>query len=458
MSRMAWPPGGAATGVDVVAAAALRARAAPCGTVWDRLAALVDWEAGPRAAMRVGLEPERDLLARLGDPHRRWRCVHVTGTKGKGSVCALVEAGLLHAGLRAGRYGSPHLEHLGERVSHGGRPLGDAALGRALERALAARDEAVREGTAARHATWFDVVTAAAFWSFAEARLDWVAVEVGLGGRDDSTNVVTPELSVITNVGLEHTEVLGSTVEAIARHKAGIVKPGRPVVTSLPADGAAGRVVAERARAVGSAVVSVDLAGTSGITAANVALARAALEGLGRRGGASARRKAALGAADLPDEVASACALPGRLELRSLTAAEQGAARQVVLDGAHVGFAITGVLDELQARWPRGRPVVVVALAADKNADDFIARLAGRASFVVCTELADGRRSWPCAALGALCAAHGVPHGHAPDAEQALEQALAVAQRGDWVLVTGSLHLIGPLRPRLARRSSIGKP
>ena len=198
----------------------------------SRLDALVDWEHRSRAAMRVDLEPVRDLLARLGDPHRRLRVVHVTGSKGKGSVCALIEAGLVHAGLRAGRYASPHLEHLNERVSLLGQPIADAALADALFTTLDALAAARNAGTRGGAATWFDAMTAAALLAFAEAGLEWAVVEVGLGGRLDSTNIVLPELAIITNIGLEHCDVLGATREAIAAEKAGIVKPERPLLTT----------------------------------------------------------------------------------------------------------------------------------------------------------------------------------------------------------------------------------
>lgn len=116
--------------------------------VWQRMQALVDWERADRARMRVDVGPELDLIQRLGSPHLRLRTVHVTGTKDKGSVCALIEAAMLNAGLQVGRYASPHLEHVSERISLLGRPIGDSALERALAHALAARDDAVAAGTA----------------------------------------------------------------------------------------------------------------------------------------------------------------------------------------------------------------------------------------------------------------------------------------------------------------------
>ncbi len=148
-----------------------------------RLDALTDWERRPRGAMRVGLEPMQDLVGRLGDPQKAFRSIHVAGTKGKGSVSALIEAALVRAGLKVGRYGSPHVEHVTERVSVDGRPVGDLTLAHGLECALDAYEAARAAMTPGAEATWFDLMTAAALVIFKQAGLDWVAVEVGIGGR-----------------------------------------------------------------------------------------------------------------------------------------------------------------------------------------------------------------------------------------------------------------------------------
>ena len=148
-----------------------------------RLDALTDWERRPRSTMRVGLEPMRDLAARLGDPQNSFRAIHVAGTKGKGSVSALIEAALAHAGLRVGRYASPHVERINERVSIQGHDVDEPALAGALDKALDAYEAARNASTAAANATWFDLLTAAAFLIFREAGVEWAVIEVGLGGR-----------------------------------------------------------------------------------------------------------------------------------------------------------------------------------------------------------------------------------------------------------------------------------
>lgn len=421
--------------------------AASRAPVQERLQSLVDWERVPRGAMRVDLAPQRDLLARLGQPHRQFRSVHVTGTKGKGSVCALIEAALLHAGWRAGRYASPHVEHITERICHGGQPLGSASFDTAVERALDARDAGLREGTDAARATWFDVLTAAAFWSFAEARLDWAVVEVGMGGMLDSTNVLEPDLAIITNVALEHVEVLGPTIERITWHKAGIIKPGRPVLTPLDGTAPAGRIIAERASAVGAPLEVLAGVQASAFVDQNRALARRALDLLGRQGHVSPARQAMLAAADLPDLVAERVRLPGRLEHRGLVTDERGHWTPVVLDGAHVGFALDAVLHELAWMSARdGLPVVLLALARDKPAADFVSRMAGRVHLVVCCELMDARGCWRASELAEQATQAGLRAVACADPVSALALAGNLAAGGNWVLVTGSLHLVGSLR------------
>ncbi|MDE1994898.1 MAG: bifunctional folylpolyglutamate synthase/dihydrofolate synthase, partial [Rhizobiaceae bacterium] len=222
--------------------------------------------------MRVGLEPMLDLMQRLGNPHQSFRSIHVAGTKGKGSVSALTEAALLAAGWRVGRYGSPHVEHISERISIGGRPIGDAQLVDALSRALDAYEAAARDATAGKDATWFDILTTSAFLAFRTAGLEWAVVEVGIGGRLDSTNVVDAEVAVVTNIELEHTEILGSTREAIAAEKVGILKPGAVLVTSLPASDVAGRVLQARADALGCSVRRADFTAATTIADRNAGL------------------------------------------------------------------------------------------------------------------------------------------------------------------------------------------
>lgn len=182
-----------------------------------------------RFGMKPGLETIRALMARLGDPQDALRVVHVAGTNGKGATCAILDAILRAAGLRVARYTSPHLVSLNERFFLDGAPVSDGALSAAAEKVFPAV-EALEAQTGAE-VTFFECLTALAFVLFREARPDVVVLETGLGGRLDATNVVARVLlSVITRIGLDHCDWLGTTHAAIAEEKAGIVKPGRPVV------------------------------------------------------------------------------------------------------------------------------------------------------------------------------------------------------------------------------------
>jgi dihydrofolate synthase / folylpolyglutamate synthase len=420
----------------------------------QRMAALVDWERLARQVMVVDGAPVDDLLTRLGRPHQRWRSVHVAGSKGKGSVCALVAAGLQGAGWRTGAYLSPHVHRIHERVLIDGQPIGDGELARALTAALDARDRAQAEGTAGGAASWFDVMTAAAFDALAVAGVDWAVVEVGLGGRDDSTNAVQPELAVITNIGLEHTEVLGHTLAQVAAAKAGIVKAGAGLVTAVPADSEAGHVIAEAARRVAVAPQWVPVPPGGSPATTNLALAHAALRALGARGHPSLTRATPLGDDDLPPDRAARVQLPGRLQ--RLTLAD---GTPLVVDGAHVDFALAAVLDALREQADlTASPVVLLALGADKDAQAMLAVLATRARHVVCVPLSGGRACWSADALAARALQAGLAAEAAPTAQAGLQRCLAQTQKqahGGWILATGSLHLAAALAeavPALAGR------
>ncbi|MDX2179633.1 MAG: folylpolyglutamate synthase/dihydrofolate synthase family protein [Bryobacteraceae bacterium] len=174
--------------------------------------------------LHLGLERMHEIAARLGNPERSLKFVHVAGTNGKGSVCAMIESGLRGAGHSTGLYTSPHLVSPTERIQIEGEPVSEAEFARAFN----VVHEAARGME--QHPTYFETVTAMALFLFAERRVDWVVWEVGLGGRLDATNIVTPALCVITPISLDHQSYLGDTVSKIATEKAGILKPGVPAV------------------------------------------------------------------------------------------------------------------------------------------------------------------------------------------------------------------------------------
>lgn len=391
---------------------------APLTAALARLDARIDWERRDRGALRPGLGPIEALVAALGFPERAYRTVHIAGTKGKGSVAALVAAALEgHVGV----YGSPHVSRVQERIRLDGREVEDGLLARSLNAAL---DQATPA------ATWFDVMTAAAFVAFRESGVDWGVVEVGLGGRLDSTNVVAPAACAITSIDLEHTDVLGDTRAAIAGEKAGILKPGVPCVTGVEPGSEAGEVIAARARELGCPLTWAPTGGT--LVERNLATARALLDLLG------------VPSTRLDDpQVRAAATLPGRLERARLGPIP------VVLDGAHVPSSLRAVLEDLAGDPALSGPcVAVLSVGRDKDARGLLKALAARVDRVHCTSV--GERQWSPQELQALAAAEGLDAAADDSPGGAVASATAGLAPGGWVLVTGSLHLVGAVRGGLS--------
>jgi len=197
--------------------------------------------------IRPGLDRIQALLEALGHPEKSLVCIHVAGTNGKGSVCATIESVLRAGGCRTGLYTSPHLVRFNERIRVNGRSVTDEHLARLLARVEPIADQLDRSPGAPRPCTFFELTTAMAFEHFRDEHIDVAVLETGMGGRLDATNVVLPAVAAICDIGLDHQPYLGSTIEAIAAEKAGIIKPGRPVVMSVQAPEARA-VIEETAR------------------------------------------------------------------------------------------------------------------------------------------------------------------------------------------------------------------
>jgi dihydrofolate synthase/folylpolyglutamate synthase len=196
-----------------------------------------------RFGMKLGLEPMRELAAALGDPQKKLRFIHLAGTNGKGSTAAFCEACLRAAGYRVGLYTSPHLVSVRERIQIDRHPISDVdfaeGMGVVREVVDVQKDHEV---------TFFELMTALALWYFARQKVDWIVWETGLGGRLDATNIVEPEICIITNIGLDHQQYLGQSLREIAGEKAGIIKPKIPVISAVDL-GEAADVICEQARA-----------------------------------------------------------------------------------------------------------------------------------------------------------------------------------------------------------------
>ncbi len=414
-----------------------------------RLDELVNWERADRAGgMEHSLAPIRDILARLGEPSRRWRSVHVAGTKGKGSVCALVAEGLCRAGLRTGVYASPHVERVTERVRVNGAEVSEEELTAVLGEVWGARQAALEVAGAGAAATWFDLVTAAAFLVLCRARVAWGVIECGIGGRLDSTNVLTSDVAVLTNLDLEHTSTLGTTLAAIAAEKGAILAPGRVLVTAAEQPEALavleGIVRERRGR-----LVRVNAQGS--FAQRNRAVAATVLDELGAGGDRTAAGEPLSGAL-LDDDACRAARLPARAERFLLEG------RAVVLDAAHVASSVEGLLDELEGDEALGgRPQVVLALGRDKDSGAVLKALRGRVDRCFVTSTSCGPLLAACE-LTAAAAAAGLDAEACDLPRQALDRARAAIGDQGWILVIGSFYLAGELRVLLSGQCSQPDP
>jgi dihydrofolate synthase/folylpolyglutamate synthase len=444
------------------------------------LAECVDLEKVRQQALtpdQFRLDRMRAMLDRLGDPHRALRCVHVAGTKGKGSTCEMTASCLEACGYAVGLYTSPHLVDVRERIRVNRRMIPYAAFAAALNR--------VREAAAAvapRHgpATYFEHLTAMAFLHFAEEAVDVAVVEVGVGGRLDSTNVITPEVAAVTSISLDHTALLGGTVEQIAREKAGIFKPGIPAIT-IDQKPEVVRTLREVAQQVGAPfrVVGGDAEGDVDFSVRFVAAGgrrpqarvclntpRCAFEHLPvpLLGEHQARNCGlALGIIDALVERGLQCppsavsdglartALPGRLE-------QVGVEPRIFLDGAHNEDSMACLVRALGACVDYDSLVVVFGCCADKDVNGMLRQLAQGADKVIFTRAAgtpraarpdDLARRFNDLSSGKMCLT-------APDLAAALAMAVKGVGRGDLVCVTGSLYLVGEARKLLGGRRGGG--
>ena len=387
--------------------------------------------------MKFGLENMSKLMTALGNPQHRYPSVLVAGTNGKGSVTAMADTALRAAGYRSARYTSPHLERLEERFVIDGREVAPADLDRAVARVKESVEALLAAGELAGSPTFFECATAAAFRLFASAGLDIAVIEVGLGGRLDATNVIEPLVCAITTIDLDHQAQLGSTIQAIAREKAGIIKPGVPVVIGRLAPDA-DAVIESEARRIGAPLVrahdatavpsdaTLALAGDYQRDNATVALALLdALRPYGFSISAEARRQAL-----------ETVSWPGRLERFRYRDCD------VLLDAAHNPAGARALADHLRESGWAGAALVFGAMA-DKDVPGMLSALAPVAGTIICTT-APSRRAATAADLAAAARkAAEVPVEIVEDPSAALERACAVSPR---VVAAGSVFLIGPLR------------
>ena len=436
---------------------------------WSAVRAL---EERGRFGVRLGLGRTRALLAALDHPERAIRGALVAGTNGKGSVLALADSALRAAGYRVGSTPKPHLVSYRERIQVDGRPIDPADFSRLAERVLGLSDAVARRYG---EPTEFELLTAIVFARFAEVRPDVALVEVGLGGRLDATHAWDGGVAALTNVALDHTDRLGTTVTAIAREKAAIIERGDLAVTGADGDGLA--VIRRRARRMGVPLVEVGPAplvgwDRDGIEVELARLGRTRVSLRGRHQAANvAIADALLDALEVAGIVATPAAArrtgyatavwPGRLELVSAHG------RDILLDGAHnpAGAAALAVaLDDLRPFLADGPLTLLTASMADKDVDGIAAALLGSGAMegatIVCTSLGLARamdaaelatrwrRQRPTATVLVE-----------PDPVAALDRILSGSSTATGtIVICGSLYLVGAARERLVDDPSLRDP
>ena len=397
---------------------------------------------------RPGLSRTRTLLAALGNPHKQLKFIHVAGTNGKGSTAAMLDSCLRAAGYHTGLFTSPFINRFNERIQVDGQPIGDEELEQLVERIRPAAD------AMAEVPTEFEVITALGMLYFAQKHCDIVVLEVGLGGELDSTNVIDPpECAVITALGMDHVKELGPTLADIARAKAGIIKPGSPVVSYGGAP-EADRVIAAAAEAQGAPLTVVDFdrlrVGEGSLEALhfdfdglenltlplvgsyqprNAAVAITALRVLRGRGW------------QIPDEAIrqglANVRWPGRFEVLR-------ADPVFLLDGSHNAHGMRATVESLKARLPGQKFVFLLSIMADKDVDEMLDLLLPLADQFV-TVTAHTPRALPAEELASRIAQRGGRAEAAGSISEGVRRAIALAGEGP-VCALGTLYFSGEVR------------
>ena len=394
--------------------------------------------------IKLGLDNIRAILAALDHPERAWRSIHIAGTNGKGSVAAMVERGLRASGLKTGRYTSPHLDVVEERVAINGEAVERQTFAAATAVVFAAVDKATRNGTLTVVPTFFEVSTAAAFEVFRQFKVDVAVVEVGLGGRFDATNVLSPDVTAITSIAFDHERHLGTTLSQIAFEKAGIAKPNTPLVIGrLP--GEAARRIATVAASVGAPLIDAHAAATDRSypplklalpgrhQLENAAVAVAILEAWSARISLVPTSAIVTGLTD--------CRWPARLEWLRMPGGGE-----LLIDAAHNPAGAEALATYLEDTGEPPLPIVL-AVMADKDLIGMVTPLLRVASAFVATTVPNSRARTAVGLADTLrVLAPSLPVDAEPEPQAAVASALSRSQRA---VAAGSIYLIGPLRARL---------
>ena len=410
------------------------------------------------------LDRMRNLLRRMDNPQEEFKCVHVAGTKGKGSTCAMIASMLRACGYRVGLYTSPHLIDVRERIQVNGEMIPHADFARIVRsiEPLVARIKPTP--------TYFDVLTAVAFKHFAEQKVDIAVLETGLGGRLDSTNVVNPEVVAITSISMDHMAQLGNTLAKIAAEKAGIFKPGVPAVTVMQ-DPEVESVLKAHAERTGCSLdvtgksiefsyrfeatrmqgphnrvclttptsrfehLAVPLMGEH--QALNCGLALAVIDKLKSRGFAISDAHAMEGLART--------SLPGRMELVCESP-------KVLVDGAHNAASLDTLMRAVGQYIPYDSMIVIFGCCGDKDIPGMLAKITGGADKAIFTAVKSIRTADPEELAAQYTELYGKMAQVARNLDEALEIAYRAVTKEDLICITGSFYLVGEAKELLARK------
>ena len=430
----------------------------------DRLMSLVDHERtshpGPRQKVIYDLSRVQALLALLGNPQTAARSIHVAGTKGKGSTAALCDAALHAAGYKTGFYSSPHLHSFRERIRIDTQPISEPGFAGLVEE-LWPHQQSISDDSPLGPVTLFEFMTAMAFQGFSKAKVDFQTIEVGLGGRLDATNVLHPDVCVITSISLDHAAILGDSLGKIAGEKAGIIKPGAPVVVA-PQPPEAADVIEDVCRRLDARPIHVGRDVTWERQSAGLEAQRFRVQG---RLGRYELTMPLLGSYQLENAAAAVGALEVLTELGyriSPEAIQQGFAGVswpcrmevlsrsplVVADGAHNLYSMDSLLDSLPRYLDYERLILAAGFSRDKNVGDMVQSLASASPTVFATRSRHPRSMSP-DAVAVLFGDQGVQATATAGTSDALDRALAAAGERDLVLATGSLFVAAEAREKM---------
>lgn len=387
---------------------------------------------------RMSLDPMRALVEKLGNPQRSFRSIHVTGSYGKGSTCHFLSVLLRRLGFKVGVYSSPHLERITERIQVNGKEI--------AEDDFASICGSLTDFAEGSKASYFDLLTAAAFLHFQREKVDWAIVEVGLGGRLDSTNILFPKLSIITSIGSDHSDVLGKTTAEKAREKGGIVKPAVALLCAV--ENKSANVVLENiCKERNSPLLRVPsdfplwkelaLPKLPAFQKRNLSIALSAFERLEKT---EPGFKRALALKGDPQEFS----VPGRFERIE-------GSPEFVLDGAHMPEAIEALVEALESEKLPKPHLVLFAASADKDAPAMLKSLRPWADTLLVTA-ANTPRAIPISTLKSLAQELGMKAASFSSPREALVHAKASSEGQGTVLVTGSFYLVGEIKKLLKEK------